>query len=456
MGADQPVGTGEAELSETELLRLLQKAATKEGVRAWVVGGYVRDKLLGRPHRNPDVVVEEGGGHRLAERFAQVAGARPPVVFERFGTDQVVVPGHDVEFVSARSESYPPDSRKPVVRPATLDEDLKRRDFTINSLLMDFAGNISDPLGRGRTDLAARVIRTPAPPEQTFNDDPLRMLRAVRFAAQLGFELAPDVAPAMRAMKARLVYPVISPERVADELRKMLSSERPKRALELLDEGGLLEVILPEVSACKGVAQGGYHTHDVFGHTLNAVAATDSDLLLRLAALFHDVGKPQTATPDGAFTGHEEVGAALAAAALARLRFAQREIEVVTKLVRLHLRPVYYSSEWKDGAVRRLARDAGDQLERLLALARADLAASAYPEPEKLDELESRLRQVLAEQPTRMSSPVDGEDIMRIRGLPAGPEVGRIKSRLTDLVVDGIIPADRESVLEYLRAHPEL
>jgi poly(A) polymerase len=455
MGADKPVD-GEAELTDSELIRLLKQAAYAEAVRAWVVGGYVRDKLLGLSHPDPDVVVEDGGGQRLAERFAQIAGVRPPVVFERFGTAQVVVPGHIVEFVSARAESYPPDSRKPVVRPASLEDDLRRRDFTINTLLMDLEGNIRDPLGRGRSDLEARVIRTPAPPEQTFSDDPLRMLRAVRFASQLGFELAPDLAPAMRKMRSRLAYPVISAERVADELRKMLLSERPKRAIELLDEGGLLEVILPELAACKGVAQGGFHTHDVYGHTLLALQATHADLLLRLAALFHDVGKPVTATPDGAFTGHEEVGADLAAAALARLRFALKDIDVVATLVRLHLRPVYYSSEWKDGAVRRLARDAGDQLDRLLALARADLAASAYPEPDKLNELERRLHDVLSEQPSRLSPPVDGEDIMRIRNLPAGPEVGRIKARLAELVVDGEIPAEREAVLEYLRGHPEL
>jgi len=455
MGADQPVEAAQ-ELSDAELLGLLKQAAAEEAVRAWVVGGYVRDKLLGRPHPNPDVVVEDGGGERLADRFARLAGARRPVIFERFGTAQVVVPGHIIEFVSARAESYPPDSRKPVVRPATLEEDLRRRDFTINTLLMDLDGNVTDPLGSGRPDLEAKLIRTPAPPDQTFNDDPLRMLRAVRFAAELGFDLAPDIPPAMRALSARLAYPVISAERVADELRKMLVSERPGRAMELLDGGGLLQVILPELAACKGVAQSGYHTHDVYGHTLLAVQATPADLIVRLAALFHDVGKPSTATADGAFTGHEEVGAELASGALTRLRFAQREIEVVARLVRLHLRPVYYSPEWKDGAVRRLARDAGAQLDRLMALARADLGASAYPDQGKLDELERRLDQVLSEQPSRLESPVDGEDIMCILKLPAGREVGRIKARLTELVVDGEIPAEREAVLEYLRAHPEL
>ena len=449
MGADQPV-------AEAELLRLLRKAAADSGVRAWIVGGYVRDRLLGRPHPDLDIVVEEGGGQRMAERFAQLAGARPPVVFERFGTAQVTVPGHLVEFVSARAESYLETSRKPDVRPATLDEDLRRRDFTINTLLMDFDGNVHDRLGTGRADLDARVIRTPAAPEVTFQDDPLRMLRAVRFAATLDFEIVPELMEAMRSMRGRLVAPVISAERIADELRKMLVSPRPRRAIELLDEGGLLEVILPEVAACKGVQQGGYHTHDVYGHTLLAVQDTPPDLLLRLAALFHDAGKPITATPDGAFTGHEVVGAELAEGALGRLRFSARDIEVVATLVRLHLRPVYYGSEWTDGAVRRLARDAGDQLDRLMGLARADLRASAYPDQAKLDELWRRLEAVQHESPSRMSSPVDGQDIMRVRQIEAGPEVGRLKARLTELVLDGEIAPERDAVLEYLRNHPDL
>jgi poly(A) polymerase len=449
VGADQPI-------DDRELLRLLKRAAADRGVKAWVVGGYVRDHLLGRAQPDLDVVVEEGGARQLAERFADLAGAGPPVTFERYGTAQVTLPGHLVEFVSARSESYASDSRKPDVRPATLEEDLRRRDFTINTLLMDFGGEIQDRLGTARADLEARILRTPADPIQTFSDDPLRMLRAVRFAAQLGFELAPDLLPAMQRLSGRLAPPVVSVERITDELCKMLESERPKLALELLDSGGLLEVVLPEVTACKDVEQGGYHTHDVFGHTLLAVGLAPPDLVVRLAALLHDVGKPVTATPDGAFTGHEEVGAGIARGALERLRFPQREIDAVTTLVRLHLRPVYYRSEWSDGAVRRLAREAGPLIERLMALARADIGASAYPEPEKLDELAARLATVLAEQPTRMAAPIDGEDIMRVRGLAPGPEVGRIKERLGELIMDGEIEPTREAVLAYLQSHGDL
>lgn len=448
MGANQPV-------DDREVLRLLKQAAAEQGVNAWVVGGYVRDQLLGRPHPNPDVVVEQGDALALAARFARLAGAQPPVTFERYGTAQVTLPGHLVEFVTARAESYAPSSRKPHVRPASLAEDLRRRDFTINTLLMDLDGKIEDPLG-GRADLEKRLLRTPADPLRTFDDDPLRMLRAVRFAAELGFELAPDLLPAMRHMKSRLAPPVVSVERVADELRRMLSSERPAAALELLDAGGLLEVILPELAACKGVPQGGFHTHDVFGHTLLAVQGTPADLPLRLAALLHDVGKPSTATPDGAFTGHEVVGATMARSALERLRFSQKEIEVVAELVRLHLRPVYYSSEWSDGAVRRLAREAGPQLSRLMSLARADIAASAYPEPEKLDELQARIDGVLAEQPSRLAPVIQGDDVMRVRGIGPGPEVGRIKRRLEELVLDGEIAPTREAAMEHLATHPEL
>jgi poly(A) polymerase len=449
VGADQPV-------DDRQLLGLLKRAAGELGARAWVVGGYVRDHLLGREQPEIDVVVEEGGAGELAARFAELAGAGRPVTFERYGTAQVTVPGHLVEFVSARSESYSSDSRKPAVKPATLDEDLRRRDFTVNTLLMDFDGNIYDRLGAARSDLEAGILRTPANPVQTFSDDPLRMLRAVRFAAQLGFELAPDLLPAMRRLSGRLVAPVISVERISDELRKMLISARPRLALELLDSAGLLEVVLPELAACKGVQQTGYHTHDVFGHTLVAVGLTPPDLIVRVAAVFHDVGKPATATPEGAFTGHEEVGAGIATKALVRLRFAQREIEAVGSLVRLHLRPVYYRSEWSDGAVRRLARDAGAQIERLMALARADIGASAYPEPEKLDDLAARLATVMAEVPTRLAAPIDGDDIMTARGIPPGPDVGRIKDRLGELIMDGEIEPTREAVLAYLQSHPDL
>jgi tRNA nucleotidyltransferase/poly(A) polymerase len=401
MGSDPPLSGSPATLDPA--LALLGQAARELGLRAWVVGGYVRDRLLGRVPHELDVVVE-GDALRLAERFAQLAGARRPVLFPRFGTAQVTWQGRLVEFATARAESYSPDSRKPEVRPATLEEDLLRRDFTVNAILMDFEGQIDDPLG-GVADLERRLLRTPRDPLVTFKDDPLRMLRAIRLAVQLGFELDPSLLPAMQRLRERARPPVLSVERVNEELRKAMVSEDPRRALELLDAGGLMEMLMPEVFACHGVEQGGWHTHDVFGHTLETVQHTEPDLVLRLAALFHDVGKPPTATPDG--------------------------------------------------AVRRLARDAGPLLPKLLALARADIAASAYPHGDKLDELEERLRSVLSEAPSRMQIPVTGRDIMAVRGIEAGPEVGRLKARLEELVLEGTLPPEREALLAYLRDQEE-
>jgi len=204
------------------------------------------------------------------------------------------------------------------------------------------------------------------------------------------------------------------------------------------------------------VPQSGYHTHDVFGHTVLTVEGTAPDLLLRVAALFHDAGKPATAKGDGTFLGHEEVGADIARAALERMRFSLKEIDAVTRLVRLHLRPVFYKSEWTDGAVRRLARDAGPLLERLMALARADIAASAYPEPEKLDELQARLDAVREERPSRLAPGITGEEIMRIRGIAPSPEVGRIKHKLEELVLDGEIAPEKDAMINYLSEHPDL
>lgn len=431
-------------------LEAVGRAAESIGARAWAVGGYVRDHLLGREHPDLDIVVEGGRALELAEVFARRVGARAPAVFPRFGTAQVDWGGRLVEFANARAESYARDSRKPDVRPASIEEDLSRRDFTVNALLMDFEGNVHDVLGTGLPDLRSRLLRTPRDPRQTFDDDPLRMLRAIRFAAQLGFELAPDLLPAMRELRERARPPVLSPERVADELRKMLISDRPALALDLMRQAGLIEILLPELQATLGVEQRGWHTHDVYGHTLEAVAKTRPDLTDRLAALFHDVGKPQTAAPDGSFVGHDVLGAEIAAAALRRLKFPHSEADRVARIVRLHMRPVFYDSTWTDAAVRRLARDSGDVLWHLITLARADIAASAYPHPEKIDELAERLRRAFQEEPDRIRPAVSGEDVMKTLGIGPGPRVGEIKRQIEELVVEGRLPPDRKAQLDWL------
>ena len=437
------------------VLAPLRRAVADLGCRAWLVGGYVRDLVLGRPHPDIDVVVENGRGVELAKRFAAVTGSPEPVLFERFGTAQVRWNDALVDFASARAESYVPHSRKPEVREADIEEDLLRRDFTVNTLLIDLEGRVVDRLG-GLRDIEARVLRTPRDPETTFSDDPLRMLRAARFAAQLGFRLDPALVPTMRRLRDRLRPPVLSVERTADELRKILATERPSVALDLLGEAGLLEVVLPELAACRGVTQGGYHTKDVYGHTLEAVDLARPDETVTLAAILHDVAKPPTAAPDGSFIGHEAVGAEMALEALGRLRFSTQEGRRVSKLVSLHMRPVQYSPQWTDGAVRRLATAAGPELWPLLELARADIRASAYPHPEKIDELQRRLRDVLSEKPTRLRLPVSGRDVMRVTGLAPGPAIGRIKDRLQELVMEGSVEPSREAVIAYLESHPDL
>lgn len=429
----------------TTILPALRRAADDLDVQAWLVGGYVRDHLLGRESHDIDVATE-GDALGLATRFAELAGAPPPVLFPRFGTAHVRWGAEEIEFATARSESYPDDSRKPEVRPATIREDVMRRDFTVSALLMDLDGNVVD-LVRGRRDLEAGTLRTPLDPIQTFSDDPLRMFRAARFAAQLGFGLDSHIPPAMRAMAERARPPKVSVERIADELRKLLAGPWPSAGLEVLHDGGLLAVVLPELEACVGVEQNQHHLWDVWEHTLRVVEGTEGDPIQRLAALFHDVGKPATADGEGHFYDHQVIGAEMTRAAMERMRFSNDEIAAVVKLVRLHMAPMRYTSEWGSGAVRRLARDAGDLLPRLMKLARADAAASAHPEREAHDELERRLAEVRTEQPSRLTLPVTGDDIMAVRGLQPGPEVGRILRALGERVIDGELLPERETLL---------
>ena len=440
--------------------------AQTAGVRAFVVGGYVRDRLLGGERagriREVDILVEGAGATQLASAVGRRLGvANPPVLFERFGTAHLDLDrDHALEFVSSRAESYARDSRKPEVRPATLEEDVRRRDFTVNSLLMDWDGTVLDLLGQGLQDLADRRIATPLDPSATFDEDPLRMLRAVRFATVLGFTLEPKVESAIRENAARLQPPTVSMERIRDEFSKLLQAERVEEGLLQLDRVGLLVRIVPQLEAGKGMQQGGYHSHDVFGHSLLTAARTPPDLTTRLAGLLHDVGKPAChELRDGkpTFIGHQEIGAEMAGAALHRLRYAGELIEHVTRIIRLHMRPIQYDpAGWEDKAVRRLVRDAGDQLDRLLALARADMRASHYPDVKKIDDLESRIRRLDAEAIAAIRSPLTGDELMARTGWPAGPWIKRVKSALEDAIVDGALAADAEAAWRYLESHPEL
>ena len=446
--------------------RALQAEAGRLGVRALVVGGYVRDRLIGGDRgsriREVDVLVEEGGAIPLATAVGEALGLPyPPVVFERFGTAHLDIDAdHAIEFVSTRTEKYDPNSRKPDVRPGTLKDDVLRRDFTVNTLLMDWDGTVLDLTGRGLEDLKARRIVTPLDPRATFDEDPLRMLRAVRFATTLDFRLDPLVEEAIRRHADRLQPPVVSMERIRDEFSKLMLAANVLPGLELLDRTTLLVRILPQLEAGKGMQQGGWHSHDVFGHSLLTASLTPPELITRVAGLLHDVGKPAChELRDGkpTFIGHQEAGASMAGAALRRLRYPGDLIEAVSKLIRLHMRPIQYDPQgWEDKAVRRLVRDAGDQLDRLLWVARADMRASHYPDVKKVDDLEARIRRLDAEAIAAIRSPLTGDELMARTGRPAGPWIKRAKAALEDAIVDGTLQPDPDSAWRYLDEHPEL
>jgi poly(A) polymerase len=442
----------------------VREQAGNRGLRALVVGGYVRDRLLGADRekqiREVDILVEGKGAIQLATDVSTAMKLHPPVVFERFGTAHLDFDHRALEFVSSRVETYDPSSRKPQVSPGTLKDDVMRRDFTVNTLLMDWDGSVLDLTGRGLADLTSRRIVTPLEPQSTFDEDPLRMLRAIRFAATLDFTLDPSVEAAIRDQSARLQPPTVSMERIRDEFSKLLVAEQVARGLELLDATRLLVRIVPQLEAGKGMQQGGWHSNDVFGHALLAATLAPPDLTTRLAALLHDVGKPavhELREGKPTFIGHQEVGAVMAGAALRHLRYAGELVDAVTTLIRLHMRPIQYDPQgWEDKAVRRLVRDAGDQLDRLLALARADMRASHYPDVKKIDDLEARIRRLDAGAIAAIRSPLTGEELMKRFGRPPGPWIKRVKSALEEAIVDGALTSDPQAAWDYLEAHPEL
>jgi poly(A) polymerase len=434
--------------SPTALRRVLPELERGVDARVCIVGGYVRDLLLGRPaDTDVDVVVEQGSAEAAAEWLRQRWDRRARVVaFERFGTAQIafLVPGRErftVEFVRARAEAYSPDSRKPSVRAGTMEEDALRRDFTVNALLLDSGGVVVDPTGRGLDDLRRGLLQTPLPAAETFSEDPLRMLRAARFVSQLEFDLAPGVEAAMSEMAPRLA--IASPERVRDELLKLLLAPRPSLGLRILQRTGLLSEISPDLAAMAGVEQGGYHLGDVFEHTCLALDSASRERLVRLGVLFHDIGKPPTAVqrPEGpTFHRHPQVGAELTESIMRRLRFSGAETASVRQLVLMHMRPIQYQSDWADSAVRRLWHAAGDLREQLLAVARADTEGSSYPGLGPLSELEARLAAVGEEHPQGIRPPLGGEQLKAAFQLPSGPWIGRAQAALLEAVMEGQLP----------------
>jgi poly(A) polymerase len=448
-----------------EVLDALRTAAAELGVEAYLVGGFVRDRLLGRgTSKDIDALVIGDGAADLLGTVARRFGWSRPQQFERFGTVQVRGDGFVVEAVRARRERYNPDSRKPEVEPGTLEEDIRRRDFTVNALAQDFEGRVLDLTGRGLDDLYAGVLRTPLDPAETFDEDPLRMFRGARFVAQLDFRLAPGAVEAMRARAFRARPPTVSVERIHDELARLLTSPHPRKGVEVLREGGLLAEVLPELEAMVGVEQSGWHCYDVYDHTLHALDHTPTvDLVTRLAVLLHDVGKPPTheVAEDGRHTFHDhpQVGAAMAEEILTRLRFSGDEIRDVATLIRLHLRPIQYQHDTHgDAAVRRLVRAAGPLRDRMLDVARADTLASSYPGTAEIDELAERMERLDRDGGiSRPKAPLDGDTIMRMGGRGPGPWIKRVQDALVEAMLEGEFPpGDAAAAEAWLTGHRQL
>ncbi|MDR0994781.1 MAG: CCA tRNA nucleotidyltransferase, partial [Tannerella sp.] len=422
---------------------LIAEAAAELGVEAYVVGGYVRDFFLHRPSKDIDIVVV-GSGIELAQAVARKSGRTARLsVFRNFGTAQVKTPAWELEFVGARRESYSHASHKPVVEDGTLDDDLSRRDFTINAMAVALNpgkgyGELIDRFD-GLADMEELSLRTPLDPDLTFSDDPLRMMRALRFASQLGFFIEPDTFDAIARNRKRLVEQnadgsyVVSPERILDELQKIMASAKPSIGFDLMDKTGILELILPELSALKGVeTREGIGHKDNFAHTLlvlDRLAKQSDKLWLRWSALLHDIGKPRTKRWDNrvgwTFHNHNYVGKQMLPALFRRLRLPVDErLKYVQKMVDLHMRPIVLSDdEVTDSAIRRLLFDAGDDIDDLMLLCEADITSK---NPEKVKRFLSNfqlVRQKLAsiEEKDRIRNfqpPVSGEEIMRTFGLP--------------------------------------
>lgn len=462
------------ELTPKELIRCIDKplfrkiseVADEMGVECYVIGGYVRDLFLNRPSCDIDVVVV-GSGIRLAEAFCKSLGRGAHLsVFRTFGTAQVKWHGHEIEFVGARSESYSSDSRKPVVEVGTLEDDQCRRDFTINVLALclngEHFGELVDPFG-GVDDLREKIIRTPLDPDITFSDDPLRMMRCVRFASQLGFYIYDETFDALERNAERIK--IVSQERIIDELNKIILSPHPSKGLVDLQRAGLLQYILPEVSDLDLQETRGKFSHkNNFYHTLEVlenVAANSNKLWLRWAALLHDIGKTTTKRWDSVngwtFKNHNVAGARMVKGIFRRIKLPLDErMKYVQKLVDLHMRPIAIAdSEVTDSAVRRLLFDAGDDIEDLMTLCEADITSRNRQRKQTfLDNFKlvrRRLKEIEERDRIRnFQPPVDGNEIMETFGLKPCREVGMLKALVKDAVLDGVVPNDHDLVFEYM------
>ena len=447
------------------IFSLLARASQRAGLPSYVIGGYVRDYFLQRPCKDIDIVVE-GSGIKVAEEFARLVGVSDVITYANFGTALVNYQDYAVEFVGARKESYRKNSRNPEVSTGTLEEDQLRRDFTINALSLSLNqenwGELVDPF-EGIKDLNAGIIRTPRDPRITFSDDPLRMMRAIRFATQLDFQIEDNTLQSIQQQSERIH--IVSPERITDELNKIILAPTPSTGFKLLDTTGLLVRIFPELDAMKGIEYVNGRGHkDNFYHTiqvLDQTAHVSDKLWLRWVAILHDIAKPQTKRyhPQTGWTfhGHEDKGARMVPKIFRRMKLPLNEhMKYVRKLVRLHQRPVALVTEdVSDSAIRRIIFEAGEDLEDLLTFCRADITSKNERKVKKYlenyDILAQRILEVEERDQLRnWQPPVDGTYIMETFGIPPGKQVGLIKTEVREAILDGIIPNDKEAAIAFM------
>ncbi|MBP6796053.1 MAG: HD domain-containing protein [Saprospiraceae bacterium] len=456
---------------ERKIFQVIKEASESLGVKSYVVGGYVRDKLLGRPSSDIDIVTV-GDGITLAN---EVAGKLNPIprisIFQRFGTAQLLHGDLNIEFVGARKESYREDSRKPTVEGGSLEDDIARRDFTINAMAVslneDDFGQLID-LFDGMKHLEAKIIKTPLDPERTFSDDPLRMLRAVRFANQLGYEIEPNTFLGIKQSASRIG--IISSERILTELEKIMSCDRPSIGLKLLHQTSLLHFFLPELTALEGVEYiDGKGHKDNFYHTLmvlDNVCVKSNNIWLRWAALFHDIGKPATKRFNGkqgwTFHGHDLLGASMLPRIFKRLRLpADHRMKYVQNLVRLHLRPISLTKEEiTDSAIRRVLYEAGDDIDDLMILCEADITSKKAEKVQTILEnyqlVRTRMQEIEAKDKLRSwQPPIDGAEIMATFGLKPSFQVGVIKTAIREAILDGKIENNYEQAKEFMISEAE-
>jgi poly(A) polymerase len=449
------------------IFKLVGQIADQKGIRAFAIGGYVRDILLGREVKDIDIVVE-GSGIEVAEAAAKQAGIRKVTTYKNFGTAMFRFMDAEIEFVGARKESYRRESRKPIVEDGTIEDDQKRRDFTINALAIsinnDTFGELIDPFG-GLIDLEAGVIRTPLDPDITFSDDPLRMMRAVRFSAQLRFSIHPEAVEAISRNRKRIH--IVSGERISTELNKIILSKKPGNGFKTLYRCGLLQEIFPEFILLKGVEKvNGVSHKDNFFHTLEVldnVAAVSDNLWLRWSAILHDIAKPQTKRyyPDQGWTfhGHEEKGARMVPRIFKRMKLPMdHKMKYVQKLVQLHLRPIALTKEEiSDSAIRRLLFDAGDDIDDLMVLCRADITSKNEEKVarylQNYDIVKQKLIEVEQKDHVRnFQPPISGELIMQTFNIPPSHEVGLIKNAIKEAILEGEIHNDYHEAFAFMLA----